>query len=50
MPGPEFAGERFFLAADAPMELSGHLVDFVDGKLVAIDTCLVIFGILIAYW
>jgi NAD(P)-dependent dehydrogenase (short-subunit alcohol dehydrogenase family) len=36
MPGPEFAGERFFLAAEAPMELSGHLVDLVDGKLVAI--------------
>jgi NAD(P)-dependent dehydrogenase (short-subunit alcohol dehydrogenase family) len=36
MPGPEFAGDRFMLAAEAPMELSGHLVDFVDGKLVAI--------------
>lgn len=37
MPGPEFAGERFMLAAEAPMELSGHLVDLVDGKLVAIN-------------
>ena len=37
MPGPESAGERFFLAADAPMELSGHLVDLVDGKLVAVN-------------
>lgn len=37
MPGPESAGDRFFVAAEAPMELSGHLVDFVDGKLVPID-------------
>jgi NAD(P)-dependent dehydrogenase (short-subunit alcohol dehydrogenase family) len=36
MPGPDFAGERFLLAGEAPMELSGHLVDLVDGKLVAI--------------
>ena len=37
MPGPESAGDRFFLAAEAGMELSGHLVDFVDGKLVPAD-------------
>lgn len=37
MPGPEAAGERFWLAIDAPMDLSGHLVGMVDGKLVAID-------------
>ena len=37
MPGPEFAGDRFILAAEAPMELSGHLVDLVEGRLVAID-------------
>lgn len=36
LPGPEYAGERFFLAADAPMELSGHLLDLVDGQLVPI--------------
>ena len=35
MPGPESSGERYFLAADADMELSGHLVNLVDGKLVA---------------
>ena len=37
MPSPESAGERFFLAADADMSLSGHLVDFVDGALVAVN-------------
>ena len=37
LPGPESAGERFLLAAEAPMELSGHLVDFVDGRLVAVN-------------
>jgi hypothetical protein len=37
MPGPESAGNRFFLAAEAGMDLSGHLVDFVNGRLVAID-------------
>jgi len=37
LPGPEAAGERFFLAADAAMTLSGHLVDLVDGHLVAVD-------------
>jgi 3-hydroxybutyrate dehydrogenase len=36
LPGPDAAGDRFFLAADADMELSGHLVDVVDGKLVAV--------------
>ena len=37
MPSPESAGDRFFLAAEAGMDLSGHLVDLVDGLLVAID-------------
>jgi 3-oxoacyl-[acyl-carrier protein] reductase len=37
MPGPEYAGDRFILAAEAPMEFSGHLVDLVDGKLVVIN-------------
>jgi 8-oxo-dGTP diphosphatase len=37
LPGPDSAGDRFLLAADAPMELSGHLVDFIDGKLVAVN-------------
>ena len=36
LPGPEYAGERFFIAIDAPMELSGHLVDVRDGALVPI--------------
>lgn len=33
MPGPESVGERFFLAAEAGMEFSGHLVTLVDNKL-----------------
>lgn len=33
MPGPEYAGPRFLLAAEAPMELSGHLLDYQDGEL-----------------
>ena len=33
MPGPESVGDRFFLAAEAGMEFSGHLVNLVDGKL-----------------
>lgn len=37
MPGPDSSTDRFFLAAEAGMDLSGHLVDLVDGKLVAID-------------
>jgi NAD(P)-dependent dehydrogenase (short-subunit alcohol dehydrogenase family) len=37
MPGPESAGDRFFLAAEAGMDLSGHLVDLVDGVLVAVN-------------
>lgn len=37
MPSPESAGDRFFIAADAGMELSGHLVDFVDGQLVPLN-------------
>lgn len=34
MPGPEFAGNRFVLAAQAPMELSGQWLALEDGKLV----------------
>lgn len=37
MPGPDSSSDRFFLAAEADMDLSGHLVDLVDGRLVAID-------------
>ncbi len=33
MPGPEAAGNRFVLAATAPMEMSGKTVTVVDGKL-----------------
>jgi NAD(P)-dependent dehydrogenase (short-subunit alcohol dehydrogenase family) len=33
MPGPDFAGNRFLLAAEAPMELSGQLLTLVDGRL-----------------
>ena len=36
MPGPEFAGPRFTLCAEAPMEMSGHLLDLEDGKLVVL--------------
>lgn len=34
MPGPESAGNRFVLAAEAPMELSGQRLTLKDGKLV----------------
>lgn len=34
MPGPEFVGNRFVLAAQAPMELSGQHLNVEDGKLV----------------
>ncbi len=33
MPGPEFAGNRFLLAAEAPLALSGHLLRLRDGRL-----------------
>ena len=37
MPGPDFAGERFLLAAEAPMEWSGRLLDLDgDGKLIVV--------------
>lgn len=36
MPGPESVGDRFFLAAEAGMEFSGHLVSLVDGRLAVI--------------
>jgi NAD(P)-dependent dehydrogenase (short-subunit alcohol dehydrogenase family) len=35
-PGPEVIGNRYVLAADAPMALSGHSVRLVDGRLEAI--------------
>jgi len=34
MPGPDFAGPRFTLGAEASMDMSGHLLDLQDGKLV----------------
>jgi NAD(P)-dependent dehydrogenase (short-subunit alcohol dehydrogenase family) len=34
MPGPELAGQRFLLAAEATLEHSGHLLDVKDSKLV----------------
>jgi 3-oxoacyl-[acyl-carrier protein] reductase len=37
LPGPDIAGERYFLAADAPMCLSGRLLSFSDNLLVPID-------------
>jgi hypothetical protein len=37
MPGPEIAGDRYFLAADAPMSLSGRLVSLSDHGLEPID-------------
>lgn len=37
MPGPELAGNRFLLAAQAPLEMSGRLLDLDDsGKLVVV--------------
>lgn len=38
MPGPVLAGDRFLLAGDASMELSGHLVDLAQGELVIADS------------
>lgn len=37
VPGPELAGNRFVLAAEAGMEISGKLADLQDGLLVARD-------------
>ncbi len=34
MPGPDYAGPRFTLCAEAPMEMSGKLLDLKDGELV----------------
>ena len=34
MPGPEFVGNRFVLAAQAPMERSGQWLTLEDGKLI----------------
>jgi NAD(P)-dependent dehydrogenase (short-subunit alcohol dehydrogenase family) len=33
MPGPDLAGNRFVLAAQVGMEMSGHLLDLKDGQL-----------------
>jgi hypothetical protein len=33
MPGPELAANRFVLAAQVGMEMSGHLLDLKDGRL-----------------
>jgi NAD(P)-dependent dehydrogenase (short-subunit alcohol dehydrogenase family) len=37
MPGPEIAGDRFFLAIDADMSLSGRIVTLDGDKLVPVD-------------
>ncbi|MBI2910817.1 MAG: SDR family NAD(P)-dependent oxidoreductase [Chloroflexi bacterium] len=37
MPGPELAGNRFVLAAQAGMDFSGHLLDLKDGRLEIAD-------------
>ena len=34
LPGPEIAGDRFVLAAQVGMEMSGHLLNVEDGKLI----------------
>jgi 3-oxoacyl-[acyl-carrier protein] reductase len=34
LPGPELAGNRFVLAAQVGMEMSGHLLNLQDGKMV----------------
>jgi hypothetical protein len=37
-PGPELIGDRFVLAAEAPLELSGEVVDLDEsGHLVAVN-------------
>ena len=37
MPGPEYAGDRFLLASQATMEMSGRLLDLDDtGKLIVV--------------
>jgi 3-oxoacyl-[acyl-carrier protein] reductase len=37
MPGPEFAGDRFLLASESTMEMSGRLLDLDDaGKLIVV--------------
>jgi 3-oxoacyl-[acyl-carrier protein] reductase len=37
IPGPELAGNRFILAAQAGLEMSGHLLDLKDGRLVVAE-------------
>jgi NAD(P)-dependent dehydrogenase (short-subunit alcohol dehydrogenase family) len=37
MPGPELVGDRFVLAAEAGLELSGKMLTLKDGELVAED-------------
>jgi hypothetical protein len=36
-PGPESVGDRFVLAAEAGMELTGRLIRLQDDTLVAVD-------------
>jgi hypothetical protein len=33
MAGPEFVGQRFVMAAEASMELSGEVLELHDGEL-----------------
>jgi 3-oxoacyl-[acyl-carrier protein] reductase len=37
LPGPDLAGNRFVLAAQVGMDMSGHLLDLQDGRLVIAD-------------
>ena len=37
MPGPDSVGQRFVLAAQADMDLSGKLLDLVDDKLQVLE-------------
>jgi hypothetical protein len=36
-PGPESVGNRFVLAAEAGMELTGRLIRLQNGTMVAVD-------------
>lgn len=37
LPGPDSVGDRFLLAARAGLDLSGRVVDFIDGALVPVE-------------
>jgi 3-oxoacyl-[acyl-carrier protein] reductase len=37
LPGPDLAGDRFVLAAQVGMDMTGHLLDMQDGRLVIAD-------------